>query len=829
MKDFDQGSGRPAREGVPPNPSDLEAAIRYRLRHTIAKELSDVTQVDLFHAVSLAVKDLAVDRLLESRRRSRDRDIKRVYYLSMEFLPGRTLGNNLLNLGLYETCRTALRSIDVDIDAVLNEEPDPGLGNGGLGRLASCLLDSMATSGITGFGYGINYQFGLFRQAIENGRQVEKADRWQSDSAYWQITRPERMISVQMGGRVVDGRDAFGRHRPQWVETQAIEGVPHDMPIVGYGGQTVNFMRLYSARAPHDFDMRTFNEGDYLKAVEDGSRAETISRVLYPNDAPESGQKLRLMQEYFFTACALRDIVTGYLRFHPDLSAFADKTSIQMNDTHPSIAVAELMRLFIDDHELGWDEAWRMTTAVLGYTNHTLMSEALERWPIPLFEKRLPRHLQIIYEINARCLREAAQRWPGDVVRFRRMSIIEESSPKQIRMAHLAVVGSHSINGVAALHSELVKRRLFPDFYALWPERFNNKTNGVTPRRWIALANPGLARLLDRKVGVDWITDLDRLRELERHASDKGFQDEFRTVKMEAKGRAVRVLRERLGLFVRPEFLFDVQAKRIHLYKRQLLNVLRIIHDYLRLVEDREVPKAPQAFLFAGKAAPSYQAAKPVIKLIHSVGRVINGDPRAREWMMVAFVPDYRVSVAEWLIPAADLSEQISTAGTEASGTGNMKFAMNGALTIGTMDGANIEIREAVGRENFFTFGLSLEEVQDIQASRAYDPAGIVERDAGLRRVIDSLRDSRFCIDEPGLFKDLVSSVMDPNDPFLHLADFDSYSRAHDEAVALYAEPDQWTLKSILNVARMGSFSSDRTVREYAEDIWKVARMSEKL
>ena len=804
------------------NAAELEAAIRYRLRYTIAKETAEVTTEDLFHAVSLAVKDIAVDRLLESRRLSRDRNVKRVYYLSLEFLPGRTLGNNLLNLGLYEACREALQSIGGDLEAVLEEESDPGLGNGGLGRLAACLLDSMATEGITGFGYGINYQYGLFRQVIEDGWQVEKPDRWKSDGAYWQITRPERTISVQVGGRVVYELDARGRYRPQWIETQAIEGVPHDMPVVGYGGETVNFLRLYSARAAHDFDMRIFNEGDYLRAVEGASRTETISRVLYPSDVPESGRTLRLMQEYFFTACALRDIVAGYRRFHSDLSYFADHAAIQMNDTHPSIAVAELMRLLVDENDLEWDEAWRMTTTVLGYTNHTIMSEALERWPVPLFEKKLPRHLEIIYEINARFLRDAAERWPGDEERLRRLSIIEESSPKQIRMAHLAIVGSHSINGVAALHTELLKRRLFPDFYELWPERFNNKTNGVTPRRWIGLANPGLARLLDRRAGKGWITDLEQLRELERCASDKGFQDEFRAVKKEAKERAGRIVGERLGLSLPPDFLFDVQAKRIHLYKRQLLNVLRIVHDYLRLVDDRIVPAAPQAFIFAGKAAPSYQAAKKVIKLIHSVGRVINGDPRARDWMTVVFVPDYRVSVAEWLIPAADLSEQISTAGTEASGTGNMKFAMNGALTIGTLDGANIEIRDAVGPENIFSFGLNAAEVQDLQARRAYDPVGIVERSPALRRVIDSLRGARFGGGEADLFEDLVGAVLDANDPFLHLADFDSYSRAHDEAAALFAEPDSWTPKSILNVARMGSFSSDRTVREYAKEIWKV-------
>jgi len=805
---------------VPPNPSDMEAAIRYRLHYTIAKDLKDVTTEDLFHAVSLVVKDAAVERLLESRRRFAEEDAKRVYYLSMEFLPGRTLGNNLLNLGLYDPCRDALKSIGADIEEVLNEEHDPGLGNGGLGRLAACLLDSMATEGIPGFGYGINYEFGLFRQVIENGWQVEKPDRWLSDSVYWQISRPERIAVVRLGGRVVDSQDMQGLYRPHWIETQVIQGVPHDMPVVGYGGKTVNFLRLFSAETSQDFDMQIFNQGDYVKAVQGKVMSETVSRVLYPNDVPESGRRLRFMQEYFFTACALNDIMHGYLRFHSDLSVFADKVSIQMNDTHPTIAVAELMRLFLDDHRLEWNQAWEMTVKVLGYTNHTLMSEALEHWPVPLFEQYLPRHLQIIYEINSHFLAEVAKRWPGDGQRLRSLSIVEESEPKRIRMAHLAIVGSHSINGVAALHSDLLKKRLFPDFFALWPERFNNKTNGVTPRRWIGLANPGLARLLDREAGPEWITDLDRVKKLEGMAGDPGFQAEFRKVKKDTKERACRILRDQAGFYVSSEFLFDVQAKRMHLYKRQLLNVLRIIHDYLRLVEDRVTPKAPQAFLFSGKAAPGYQAAKQVIKLIHSVGHVINQDPRARDWMSVIFVPDYRVTVAEWLIPAADLSEQISTAGTEASGTGNMKFAMNGALTVGTLDGANIEIREAVRPENFFLFGLTADEVQTLQARRAYDPSGIVRGNAAIRRVIESLQSKRFCTGEPGLFQALVGYVMDPNDPFLHLADLDAYIHAHDEAVALYARPGDWTPKAILNVARMGPFSSDRTVREYAEDIW---------
>ncbi|MFA5976227.1 MAG: glycogen/starch/alpha-glucan phosphorylase [Elusimicrobiota bacterium] len=807
---------------IPPNPADLEAAIRYRLHYTIAKDMSDVNTEDLFHAVSLAVKDVAVDRLLESRHRFREEDVKRVYYLSMEFLPGRTLGNNLLNLGLYEACRQALQTLGSDINDVLKEEHDPALGNGGLGRLAACLLDSMATEGIAGFGYGINYQFGLFRQVIENGWQVEKPDRWLSDSFYWQVTRPERIATVLIGGRVVDTQDMHGQIRPRWVDTQTIQGVPHDMPVVGYGGKTVNFLRLYSAQTSHDFDMQIFNHGDYLKAVEDKIKSETVTRVLYPNDVPESGRQLRLTQEYFFTACALSDILIGFLRFHKDLSTFADKVSIQMNDTHPTIAVAELMRLLIDEHQIAWDEAWRTTVAVLGYTNHTLMGEALERWPVPLFEKLLPRHMQIIYQINERFLKEVDKRWPGDLDRMRRMSIIEESNPKQIRMAHLAIIGSHSTNGVASLHSELLKQRLLHDFFELWPERFNNKTNGVTPRRWIGLANPGLSQLLDRRVGKDWITDLDQLRALEGLAQDKGFQDEFLKVKKEAKARACRIVRDQMGFFLTGDFLFDVHAKRIHLYKRQLLNVLRIIHDYLRLVEDRVTPPVPQAFLFAGKAAPGYQAAKQVIKLIHSVGQVINQDPRARDWMSVIFVPDYRVSIAEWLIPAADLSEQISTAGTEASGTGNMKFAMNGALTIGTLDGANIEIREAVGPENFFLFGLTADEVQSLQARHVYDPEGIIARNPAIHRVLESLLSKRFCANDPGLFQDMVRYVMDRNDPFVHLADLKSYCRAHDEAVALYAKPAEWVPKTILNVARTGFFSSDRTVREYARDIWKL-------
>jgi starch phosphorylase len=701
-------------------------------------------------------------------------------------------------------------------------ENDAALGNGGLGRLAACFLDSLATLGMPGFGYGLNYDYGLFRQEIHDGKQVEKPDNWLAKGTPWEIKQPDEVCVVPLFGRIEHGQDRHGNYNPMWLDWKVIIGVPYDMPIVGYGGRTVNYLRLYSATSSQDFDMAIFNAGDYLKAVEQKMRSETVSKVLYPSDSIESGRELRLIQEYFLVACAIRDIVQRYQERHTTFQEFPSKVAIQLNDTHPSLAVAELMRLLVDEMELAWDEAWEITRATLGYTNHTLLPEALERFPVPLLEHVLPRHLQIIYEINRRFLDQVAAARPGDDGRLQRMSLIEEGTPKQVRMAHLAIVGSHSVNGVAALHTDLLKMSLFADFTALWPERFNNKTNGVTQRRWLLKANPVLADLLTRTVGDGWITDLSRLRDLEPHAQDRAFQQEFLAVKRANKERLAKVIEETALVTVDPDSLFDVQIKRMHEYKRQLLNVLHIIHEYLCLVEDKQAPTVPKTYIFAGKAAPGYWAAKQIIKLINNVARTINHDRRVEGRLKVVFIPDYRVSLAEVIIPAADLSEQISTAGKEASGTGNMKLAMNGALTIGTLDGANIEIMEEVGADNIFIFGLKAQEVQALRARGAYRPAEYYQRSPLIRRVMDTFLADVFCRNEPGLFSWIYQRLLEPGEQYFHLADLESYTAAQEKAAQTYTDRPAWARKAILNVARMEKFSSDRTIAEYARDIWGI-------
>jgi len=721
---------------------------------------------------------------------------------------------------MYELCRDALLGAGMDLEEVRATEWDAALGNGGLGRLAACFLDSLATLDLPGFGYGINYEYGLFKQEIYDGYQQEKPDNWLASPTPWEIERHDESCLIPLYGRILHAQDREGRYNPMWMDWKLVVGVPYDMPIVGYGGRTVNYLRLYAARSSLDFDMRIFNSGDYIKAVEQKMASETISKVLYPSDSVESGKELRLIQEYFLVACAMRDIVRRYQRKRDDFDAFPSRVAIQLNDTHPALSVAELMRILVDENDLPWEKAWEITQGTLGYTNHTLMPEALEKWPVPLFEHVLPRHLQIIYEVNQRFLDRVAAVWPGDSDRLRRMSIVEESEPRQVRMAHLAIVGSHSVNGVAALHSELVKSDLVPDFHALWPEKFNNKTNGVTQRRWLLNANPLLADLLTRTLGDGWVTNLDQLRGLEPHADDAGFRDAFERVKRSNKERLAGEIRETTQVEVDPDSLFDIQVKRIHEYKRQLLNVLHIIHEYLCLIEDGTEPTVPRTYVFAGKAAPGYWAAKQIIKLIHSVGAVINGDPRVRDRIKVVFIPDYRVSLAEKIIPACDLSEQISTAGMEASGTGNMKFAMNGALTIGTLDGANIEILEEVGEENIYIFGLRAEEIQALRERGNYDPWGCCARDATLRRVVESFRNNTFCSREPGLFDWIHHALLSPQDPYYTLADLGAYVAAHERAAREFVTRPVWVRKAVLNVARIGKFSSDRTIREYARDIW---------
>jgi len=802
------------------SPDEIDAEIRRHSRYALGRDGETLSERELFWTLALAARDKMVDGMFAAEQRYTENKAKRLYYLSMEFLMGRTLGNTLINLGLWESCREALEKRGVDIDEVRETEPDAALGNGGLGRLAACFLDSLAALGMPGFGYGINYEYGLFKQEIQFGYQVEKPDNWLSYGTPWEIERPDQAVLVPVYGHV-ETREIDGKFTPIWLDTKPLIGVPHDMPVPGYGGATVNYLRLYSARSASEFNMQVFNAGDYQSAVEDQIATETISKVLYPSDIQAAGKELRLLQEYFLVACAVDDIIRRYRLEFDTWDEFPNQVAMQMNDTHPAISVAELMRVFVDVHGLEWKQAWKMTTGTLGYTNHTLLSEALEKWSVGLFEYVLPRHLQIIYEINRRFLAEVAEKWPNDGGRQIRMSIIEEGADKKVRMAHLAIVGSHSVNGVSALHSELIKDDLVPDFYQFSPEKFNNKTNGVTPRRWLLKANPGLASLITDTIGDNWITDLDALRGLEPFAEDAAFQAEFTRVKSANKASLAVFVQETQGLTLNTDALFDVQVKRIHEYKRQLLSVMHVIHECLSLTEDGTEPTVPRTYVFAGKAAPGYWAAKQIIKLINSVAATVNGDPRTQGKLAVVFVPDYRVSVAEKIIPAANLSEQISTAGKEASGTGCMKLAMNGALTMGTLDGANIEIKEEVGDDNIFIFGLTADQIQTMRSRGTYHPWDYYS-DPATKRVLDALNSDRFCPGEPGLFRWIFESLLNGGDEYFHLADFPSYLKAQRQAGTEYQNVPLWTRKAILNVARTGKFSSDRTIAEYAKDIWNI-------
>lgn len=809
-------------ENIATDPTlSFEESVRRHARLTLGKRWVELSRVEQFWATCLAVRDQLVEKMLDTDDRYEQAGAKRLYYLSMEFLMGRSLGNNLYNLGLFDACKRELDELGVDIEELRERESDAALGNGGLGRLAACFLDSLATLGLPGFGYGINYEYGLFKQQIEDGYQKEKPDNWRARGYPWLLERRNDICIVPVYGRVEHAGDRNFSYNPMWLDWKVLIGIPSDMPIVGYGGRSVNYLRLYTAAASDEFDMQIFNQGDYLKAVENRISTETVSKVLYPSDSVEAGRELRLVQEYFLVACALRDVVRRYLKTNNSFDQFADKVAIHLNDTHPSLAVAELMRMLVDERDIPWERAWDITVATLSYTNHTLLPEALEKWPVSIFERVLPRHLQIIYEINHRFLSQVESNWPEDSERVKRMSIIDDDEQKHIRMAHLSIVGSHAINGVAHLHTELVKKALAPDFYEMWPERFSNKTNGVTQRRWLLKASPDLAQLITERIGDNWIRDLDRLRALEVCADDYEFQRDFSQIKRANKERLTHVIKDTTGIAVNPASMFDVQIKRIHEYKRQLLNVLHIIHEYLRLVEDDQPPAVPRTYIFAGKAAPGYWAAKQIIKLINNVGRVINNDHSVQGLMKVVFIPDYRVSLAEKIIPAADLSEQISTAGKEASGTGNMKFALNGALTIGTLDGANIEIREEVGEENIFIFGLKSEEVQKMQRNASYNPMDYYKQDSYLRRVIDSFHLDRFCKDEPGLFDWIYRSLLERDEYFL-MADFGSYITEQSLVAREYRNPTNWTRKAILNIARIGKFSSDRAVSEYARDIWNI-------
>lgn len=802
--------------------SALQESVWWHLRYSTGKPWAERSPRSLYLALAYAVRDRLMDRLLETEAHYEALDAKRLYYLSIEFLIGRSLSNNLHNLGLYETLHEALKEMGVDLEEVKEQENDAALGNGGLGRLAACFLDSLATLDMPGFGYGIHYEYGLFRQGIDDGYQKEKLDHWLAEAMPLQMERPDQSCLIPLYGRVAHERDLQGNYNPMWLDWKVVVGVPYDIPIVGYGGRTVNYLRLYAARSSSELDIQIFNEGDYVRAVEQKIAVENISKILYPSDTVQTGRELRLVQEYFLVACALRDIIRRYRKSHKDFDAFPDKVAIQLNDTHPALTVAELMRMLVDEYAVDWDRAWDITQRVCGYTNHTLLPEALEKWPVSLLERVLPRHLQIVYEINHRFLEEISVLWPGDTDRLRRMSLIEEEPEKQVRMAHLAIVGSHSINGVSALHTELLKKTVVRDFHERWPGRFNNKTNGITQRRWLLTANPSLAELLGRTVGMDWVTQLTTLRGLESMAGDPDFQRDFLDVKHRNKERLADMVMDTTRVRLDPGTLFDIHAKRIHEYKRQLLKVMHIIHEYLTLVEDGRTPPTPRSFLFAGKAAPGYWAAKQIIKLIHSVADVVNRDRRVKDWLRVVFIPDYRVSLAERIIPAADVNEQISMAGTEASGTGNMKFVLNGSLIVGTLDGANIEILEAVGRENAYIFGLTADEITTLRREDRYHPREVYQGHDGVRRVMDALLENRFSPSDPGLFRWIVNALLDGGDHYMHLADFPSYIEIQDRVARDFADTSGWACKAILNVARVGWFSSDRTIEAYAGEVWKI-------
>jgi starch phosphorylase len=803
-------------------PMTADAILR-DFTHYFGRMLGRQTiQVDspfLYQSVVYAARDRLMERWNKTRNTIETNDSKRVAYLSLEFLMGRLLRNALLNLGIEEETTAALDRLGLDLEDVCDREKDTGLGNGGLGRLAACFLDSCATLSLPVVGYGIRYQYGMFHQRIENGYQVEEADSWLREGFPWEIERIEYAQTIKFGGRSDVQIDAQGQSRHVWVDTNDVLAIPYDIPVPGFENDVVNTLRLWSAAARNEFNLEEFNAGSYADSVASKNAAENITMVLYPNAETENGQELRLRQQYFLASASLQDTIRVWHRRHGnDFSEFAAKNCFQLNDTHPAIAVAELMRLLIDEHDFDWNEAWNITRNTMAYTNHTLLPEALEMWPVAMFRRLLPRLLDIIYEINAHFIAEISQYWPGDNDRVRRMSLIQEGSDPMIRMAYLAIVGSFSINGVAELHSRLLRGGLFRDFAELWPERFNNKTNGVTQRRWLAACNPELASLIGEKIGDSWKTKLEELDALRAYADDPEFQARWREVKLANKQRLAADIENKTSLDVSTDMMFDVQVKRIHEYKRQLLNVLHAIHLYDQIRRGNGDDLAPRLILIGGKAAPGYVMAKAVIKCINNVARVINSDPAMKGRLQLVFYPDYNVSAMEKICPAADLSEQISTAGKEASGTGNMKFMMNGAVTIGTLDGANVEIREAVGADNFFLFGNTVEEIESMRGS--YDPQAIINADKDLRRVMNLLESGHFNRFEPGIFDSVIQSIKEPADPWMTAADFRSFVDAQSEASKVYQDETLWTHMSILNTASSGRFSTDRTMRDYNEDIW---------
>ena len=793
-------------------------------RHLIFDYIDDPAQAgprERYEALARSVRDVLSQRWLKTRQAHDRANPKRVYYLSMEFLIGRSLTNNVSSLLLDPLVQEAARREGVDLQTIVEAEPDAGLGNGGLGRLAACFIDSMATLDYPAMGYGLRYEYGMFRQEIRNGYQVETPDHWLRRPDPWEVARPDETVAAEINSGV-EIRE--GRMETMPGQRTKLLGTPYDRPVVGFCGRTINTLRLWGACTPDDFDFARFSRGDWVGAQLHQLAAEALVRVLYPDDSTRAGQTLRFVQEYFLVACSLADIVARFRRAGNDWHALPDKVAVQLNDTHPSLAVAELIRILVDQAGLGWEDAWDLTRATLAYTNHTLLPEALEKWPVALFERLLPRHLQIIYEINKRFVEDVLRRFPGDWNRVNRMSLVEESPVKQVRMAHLAVVGTHSTNGVAKIHSELLRTKLLPDFAEMYPKRFSNKTNGVTPRRWLRTANPGLARLITEATGEGWVTDLGRLRALVPLADDAAFRENFRKTKRAAKVRFADWLKSSAGVTVNPDSVFDCQVKRIHEYKRQLLNVLHIVKLYNRLRHDPGLDVTPRTFFFAGKAAPAYTLAKLIIKLINSVAAVVDADKAMRGRVQVVFLPNYSVTLSERLLPASDVSEQISTAGFEASGTSNMKFMMNGALTVGTRDGATIEMAEEAGEENFFLFGMTAEEVA--AARGKYNPFWHYENEPNTREALDLIFGDHFSPGEPGIFAPVRDVLLTRGDYYFHLADLKAYSEAQVKVGALYRDPEAWTRKAILNVAHSGKFSSDRSIREYAADIWGVKPIS---
>jgi glycogen phosphorylase len=822
-KSKSQNSAQPPARERHPEAAAMKAAIQHHLKCSLARDEGNATARDWWIATAIAMRDRILMRMLETMSAHRHHNTRRINYLSLEYLMGRLFTNNLISLGLHEAAVDALDELGLDFQKIRNAEEDMGLGNGGLGRLAACYLDSLATKDLPAVGYGIHYEFGLFRQEFINGHQVEHPDNWIVYGAPWEVVRPDWKQEVKLFGRCEQIFDDRGNFTWKWVDAKTIIGFPYDIPIVGYGTTTVNILRLWASKATEDFDLRTFNEGGYIEAVREKAYGETISKVLYPNDKTENGKELRLVQQYFFVTCSLRDIIRRHFSTNGNgWHNFAEKQAIQLNDTHPAVAIVELMRILLDESGMDFAAAWAVTTKVFAYTNHTLLPEALEKWSVPLFQRVLPRHLLIIYDINHHVMQLCEAKWPGDDAKKRAVSLIEEGGVKLVRMANLSVVGSFAVNGVAELHTRLLRANLFPELDALFPGRFVNVTNGITPRRWLRACNPRLSALITQKIGDRWVRDLDQLRKLERWADDPAFQDEFLAIKRENKLVLATQIERECGVVVSPDALFDVQIKRLHEYKRQHLNLLHVLALYRRLLQQPGLDIVPRVFLFAAKAAPGYDLAKAIIRSINAVAERINHDPRVNDRIKVAFLPNYRVSLASRIIPAADLSEQISTAGKEASGTGNMKLALNGALTIGTLDGANVEIGEEVGADNIFIFGQTVEQVTALREA-GYNPWKYYEQDEEIRNLLDWLGSDYFSHGEhPTLPHQVRRSLLEDGDPYMVLADFRSYSDAQARVDAAYRDRRRWARMAILNTARMGKFSSDRSIQDYADKIWKI-------